>query len=189
MLNLRKLAGPAWLAVGLVAGLVAGGLVPHTPLHATATDRLENFAIATGPVDEGLEAVYYLDVLTGTLKAAVVSNQTPGFQARSEVNLNADLMKAVQAVNSRGGAGRPKAQLPSAPNYVMVTGLADIRRTGPARTRPSLGLVYVAETNTGIVLAYVMHWDQNTHSSNTPVVAPLTLWAFDQFTTAVVRTP
>ena len=48
MFDLRKLAGPAWLAAGLAAGLLVGSLLPHTPLHAVATDRLENFAIATG---------------------------------------------------------------------------------------------------------------------------------------------
>lgn len=196
MRYVRKSATLAWLALGLAVGLVVGGLLPQAPLHAVATDRLENFAMATGYVDEGVEAVYFLDVLTGTLKAAVVSNQTTGFQAKGEANLNADLMKVVQLLNGRTSdssrsatAPRPQVQVPTAPNYVMVTGIADLRRQGPSRTRPSRALVYVGETNTGIVMAYVMHWDQSMHAANAPYVAPLTLFAFDQFTTAVVRSP
>jgi len=187
---LRNYTGPAWLAVGLVAGLVVGGMLPHAPLHAVATDRLDDVAIATGAVDEEVEAIYFLDVLTGTLKAAVISRQTPGFQAKGEVNLNSDLQKAVQLVNSRAasGSGRPSIQTPTAPNYVMVTGFADLIR-GQARTRPSSALVYVAEVNTGVVLAYALQWDQHAHSANTPYVAVLQLRAFDQFTTALVRSP
>jgi len=196
MLDLQKHAGPVWLTLGLAAGLLAGALLPHAPLHAVATDRLEDFAIATGFVDPDVEAIYFLDVLTGSLKVAVVSNQNIGFQAKGEVNLNADLQKAVATLNvrtpnagPRGATTRPTIQMPTAPNYVMVTGQADLRGRGAARARPSLSLVYVAETNTGIVMAYVVHWDQGAHSANAPATILLSLWAFDQFTTAVVRSP
>ena len=59
-----------WLVavgIGLVAGLVLSGFWPHTPLYAVATDRIETFAMATGPVDDEVEAVYFLDFLTGDL--------------------------------------------------------------------------------------------------------------------------
>ena len=48
----------AGLAIGLVLGLIAGGLWPDAPLHATCTDRVDNFAIATGFVDDDIEAVF-----------------------------------------------------------------------------------------------------------------------------------
>ena len=53
-------------------GLVLSGLWPQTPLHATATDRSDTFAIATGAVDDDTEAVYFLDFLTGDLRAVVL---------------------------------------------------------------------------------------------------------------------
>ena len=47
---------PAWLAAGAVLGLIVGlnlaGVWPSVPLHATATQGLDKFAIATGLVDE-----------------------------------------------------------------------------------------------------------------------------------------
>jgi len=67
--------------------------------------------------------------------------------------------------------------------------MADIRRQGPSQTRPSRALVYVAETNTGVLLAYVLHWNSNLHSSDVPYNAVLQLWAIDRFSTALVRSP
>ena len=71
---------PACAGVGIVAGLVIGlniqGLWPSVPLHASATHGLERFAIATGLVDERVEALYFLDYLTGDLRAAVINPKT-----------------------------------------------------------------------------------------------------------------
>ena len=68
---------PAWLAGGALAGLIVGmnlsGLWPSIPLHATATQGLDKFAIATGLVDDSVEAIYFLDFLTGDLSAAVIN--------------------------------------------------------------------------------------------------------------------
>lgn len=189
----------AWLGIGLLLGLLIGGLWPDTPLHAVATDRLESYAIATGFVDDEVEAIYFLDVLTGTLKAAVVSNQRGGFQAYYETNLNMELAAAVESINirrrqatqpgSRGGPALPEVQMPQTPNYIMVTGSADVRRGMAGRTRPSQSLVYVAETNTGVVMAYLLPWDQSAHKANQPSGGKLVRWAGDQFTTALIRTP
>ena len=37
------------------------------PLHATATDRSASFSMATGPVADGVEGVFFLDFLTANL--------------------------------------------------------------------------------------------------------------------------
>ncbi len=179
------------LAIGLLLGLILGGLWPDAPLHATATDRVDNFAIATGFVDDEIEAVYFLDFLTGTLRVAVVSNVMPSFQARYEANINADLANVVAFINA-GGEGRNRSvtgqiQLPQTPNYLMVTGVADLRRGASARQRPGRSLVYVAETNTGILLAYAVPWSKEKHSANQPDYGVLKLWAGDQFSTAIKR--
>jgi hypothetical protein len=71
MFHVLKHRRLVWLGMGLVGGLILCGVWPQTPLHAVATDRSETFAVATGFVDEGIEAVYFLDFLTGDLSAVV----------------------------------------------------------------------------------------------------------------------
>ena len=185
-----------WLAVGLLLGTVIGGLWPYTPLHAIATDRSESIIIATGLVDESVEAIFFLDSLTGTLRAAVPSLQRmTEYQAMWEANASADLVACVRTVNGNvarlsGGKGaaaaRPAIQMPQAPRFLMVTGLMDIRQ-GSSRMRPSRSVVYVAEANTGIVMTYLLPWSVQMHTSNQPLRMPMTLWAADQFPTAVIR--
>lgn len=185
--------------VGVLIGMWLGGFMPATPVHAVATDRAENFAIATGWVDEGVEAFYFLDFLTGTLRAAVPSNQTREFRARFEANVLADLQKVIDVQNAglatvnaqRARAGQPPLpplQMPQNPRFLMVTGNLDIRRGGAARMRPSAAAVYVAEMNTGIVLAYVVPWNASAHAANQPQSGPLELWASDRFAAAIIRT-
>jgi len=199
MVYLWKRSWPVWLAIGLLAGLMIGGLWPETPLHAVATDRAENFSMATGFVDDGVEAVYFLDFLTGTLRAAVLSNQSRGFHAHYEANVNVDLAGVVQLSNAglaQTNAQRrkqnlpplPEIQMPASPNYLMTTGAIDIRRGAAARAQPAQAVVYVAETTTGIVLVYIIPWDRNAHMADLPSAAPLTLWAGERFTAALVQT-
>jgi hypothetical protein len=68
----------------------------------------------------------------------------------------------------------------------MVTGLMDLRQ-GSSRLRPSRCVVHVAEANTGIVMTYVLPWSIQMHNSNQPLRMPMTLWAAQQFSTAVIR--
>ncbi len=185
MTSLRKYGWTVGVVIGLLAGLMIAGLWPDTPLHAVATDRSDSFALATGFVDQDVEAVYYLDSLTGTLRAAVLSNRTQRFQAMFETNIHADLAKVIQAKSARGGG--TGVQMPQNPNYIMVTGMADIRRSAGQRLRPGQSVLYVAETNTGIVLAYVVPWSAERHSADQPQIDKLQLWAGDQFSTAVIR--
>ena len=80
-------ARAAWLGIGIVIGMVIGVVLPHAPLHATATDRQDTFAIATGMVDDGIEAVYMLDFLTGDLRAAVLNPNTRTFSSTFQRNI------------------------------------------------------------------------------------------------------
>jgi hypothetical protein len=197
MVHLRRHRWWVGLCVGLLLGLIFGGLWPDSPLHATATDRVQSFAIATGFVDDESEAIYVLDFLTGTLRAAVVSNRLPGgFQARYEANINADLTGTVTAMNAavpaagkrgRGAVMGPEVQLPQTPTYLMVTGMADLKRGSASRERPSRALVYVYETSTGVLLVYALPWSVEAHAANQPSGGQLILWARDQFSTAIKR--
>ena len=185
------------LSLGLLPGLILGGLWTNTPLHAVATDRTKDFCMATGIVDETIEAVFLLDSLTGNLRGAVLSSQTPGFQARYEANVLTDLARSITEVNVRisqenaarkrdGDLPRPQVRFPQAPRFMMVTGTSDLRR-GMARAQPGLSVVYVAEAQTGIVLAYAIPWSPNDHQTNRPYAGNLILWGADQFASTVVR--
>lgn len=148
MSNPLKSSRLLWLGIGLVGGLILCGFWPQTPLHAVATDRTENFAAATGFVDDGVEAVYFLDFLTGDLNALVLGRQGRGFVAMYGRNVIADLA-VDQAKN---------------PKYLMVTGAADMRRT-VGRVQLSPSVVYVAEVTTGNVAAYAIPWERAVYSA------------------------
>ena len=70
--NFRNTNGLVWLGLGLLAGFLMAGFWPSVPLHAMATDKIDTFSMATGPVEPEYEAVYFLDHLTGDLHAYVI---------------------------------------------------------------------------------------------------------------------
>jgi hypothetical protein len=171
---LRRRHGP-WLAIGLVIGGLAGvlvsGLLPSNSAHGVATDRYENFAIATGPLDNEVEAVYFLDFLTGDLKAAVLNINTGTFTAFYSYNILQDL-----------GIDPAKN-----PRYLMVTGVADLRRVGGSNVRPGASVVYIAELTTGKIAAYAVPWSPDLHKRGAPFQGALMPLDVTQFRTTAVR--
>ena len=133
------------LGIGLGIGMWFAGYWPNVPLHAVATDRTEGFAMATGSCDESVEAVYFLDFLTGNLSAAVVSKQNGRFNAFYTHNVLADL-----GVNPA-----------RAPRFLMTTGTVDLLRSGGKTNNLSRSLVYVAELQSGKVAAYAIPWSSS----------------------------
>jgi hypothetical protein len=161
----------AWMAAGLLLGGALAGFCPHAPLAASATDRYENFAIATGSVDDGVEAIYFLDFLTGDLKAAILSKQVPPrFNAFYQRNILNDL-----------GVDPTKN-----PRYLMVSGLNDLRRGG-SLLRPAIGVCYVAEITSGRVAAYSVPWDPTTHATGQMTTGGILRLDVAQFRTMPVR--
>ncbi len=143
----------AFLLLGLVLGLIAGlnfqGVWPaHVPLHATATQGQENYAIATGLVDNDVEAIYFLDFLTGDLQARVINPRTGEFNARFRYNIANDFGQA---------QGRN-------PKYLMVTGLANMPR-GRSNSQFAQSIVYISDASTGQTAAYTIPWNQGIQSA------------------------
>jgi hypothetical protein len=160
----------AWLVVGLILGLGLGGFLPHAPLHASATDHTDNFILATGLVDNQLEAVFILDSLTGSLKCAVLSTATGKFTSAFETSVLDDLgVKADQN-----------------PKFMMVTGAAVLRRQ-VGNFQPGRSVVYVTETTTGRVAAYAVPWSGGLATSLAPFKGQLFRLDVLQFRTAAVR--
>jgi hypothetical protein len=160
----------AWLSCGLVVGLVVGGWWPHAPAHAVAGDRHDNFAICTGAVEQGLEALFVLDFLTGQISAGVLSPQNGKFTALYSHNINKDL----QVDPTQG------------PRYLMCTGAAQIQARGAGMQRGSASVLYVAELSTGRIAAYTLPWAGNTAAGGV-VGAPFLLLDVRQFRANVVR--
>lgn len=158
-----------WLALGVVAGLFVSGLMPYAPLHAVGNDRGDTFAIATGPLDEEVEAIYFLDFLTGDLRAAALNPRMGRFNAFFQFNI----LQPMQIDVSKN------------PKFSMITGGADLRRgTGIPLGR---SVVYIAESTTGMVGAFATPWDRSVANSNKPITATLRMLDVRPFRTAAVR--
>ena len=127
------------IVIGAVVAANVSGLWPQIPVHASATHGQENFAIATGPIGVDVEVVYILDYLTGELKAAALNLQTAKFMSFFEHNISKDF--PVSGKN---------------PHYLMVTGMADMRKGGQGQLGSSI--VYVAEYTSGQIMAYGLPW-------------------------------
>ena len=72
------------------------------------------------------------------------------------------------------------------PQYLMVTGVANIRR-GRSRVRPSAAVIYVAELTTGKVGAYAIPWAPERHNAGATFSGSLVRLDVTQFRAAAVR--
>jgi hypothetical protein len=158
----------AWMAAGIVIGFILGGLLPDSPLHATATDRADNFALATGTIEEGIEAIFTLDFLTGDLNAYVLNPTTRNFSSMYHRNLLADFKIEGKA-----------------PKFLMVTGMADLR--GGGQSQFSESVVYVAELSSGLLGVYAVPFNPGSINRVNPQKQPLIPLTMLPFRTTAVR--
>lgn len=129
-------ASGLWLSQDGSNGLPQGLTLPPLEAHATASAAHDNFVIATGFVEDEIEGLFFLDFLTGDLKATVLNRRGPGFNAYYQYNIANDF--AVGAVKN--------------PKYLMVTGVArDLQGGG---NRLARCVLYVVEATSGQVVAY-----------------------------------
>jgi hypothetical protein len=145
-------------AATLLLGLCLGGMFPHAPLHAVATDRTESFLVATGMVDEGVEAIYLLDCLTGDLKATALGKTSGGFPAIFGYP-GTQLLKDFGLDPSKN------------PKFLMVTGMADLR-SGQQSTYGA-AVVYIVELSSGMIRAYAIPWNRTRFVARAPMVGQL----------------
>lgn len=163
----------ALLVVGMVAGaaLTASwhGLTSTPRAMATATHGSDNFAIATGLVDDGIEALYFLDYLTGDLRAAIVNRRNAQFTGFFRYNVLGDF-----------------AGIADSPKFLMVTGQADIPR-GRGTSQIGKSLIYVAEASSGQVAAYALPFNSTLNAAGAPQMGTFIRVAHGSFRDVYVR--
>ena len=131
-----------WLiavGIGLVGGLILSGLWPNTPLYAVATDRVETFAMATGPVDTESRPS------TSSISSPAISRPWCWGNSR-----HVDRLLPRQRLRRSGH--RPAEE----PQVSDGHGLVALRRGGGSRQQPSSAMCYVAEVTSGKVAAYAI---------------------------------
>lgn len=164
------------LATGLISGLLVGfGMLvgalvatdylssprvqwPETSLQAVATHGTDSFAMATGPISDGVEGVFFLDFLTGELTCSVINPRTGQLGGLYRHRVIQDL-----------GVEQGKK-----PSYLMVTGRANFR-SSVGNVRPADSVVYVADANTGRFAAYALPWNRSAAAYNFAQTNPMVL--------------
>ena len=160
MLNRWKQSRWTLLVLGLALGAPLGAVVavqfsrphmqlPTTFLHASATHGGTTMAIATGPIQEGVEGFFVLDFITGELTCSVLNPRTGQMGGAYRANVVADL---------GGEQGKQ-------PQYLLVTGAANFRTLG-GNVTPAESVVYVADANTGRYVAYWLPWNRQAAQYN-----------------------
>ena len=162
--NFRKTSALVWLGLGLLAGLLVAGFWPSVPLHAVATDKIETFSMATGPVESDYEAVYFLDHLTGDLHAYVVGRMgNGGFGVLQHCYRN-----VLQDFKTEGD---------KTPKFLMATGVCDLNRGGRGgAVMPSRSVLYIADVASGVAarLCRALQCD-GTHNAGRYFESPMAL--------------
>lgn len=125
------------------------------PLAASSSDSSDTLAVASGPISDDSEGVFFLDFNTGDLQCLVYYPRTGRFGARYFTNVRAQL----------GNTGKNS-------RYLMVTG-AIAHRASSGGARPGNSLIYVTDVTTGMFAAYAVPWDRNAESTGRPQGAPL----------------
>jgi hypothetical protein len=144
------------MLIGLYLGQNTGRTLP-IPLAASSADSSDSMAMATGPISDESEGVFFLDFNTGDLQCLVYYPRSGRFGAQYYTNVRAQL----------GNAGKNS-------KYLMTTGaIANRASTGGAR--PGNSLVYITDVTTGLFAAYAVPWDRNAEATGRTQANPLVL--------------
>ena len=149
------------MMIGMIATLAMNqpqSPLIELPLHATASDTGETMSMATGPIDDEMEGVFFLDFITGELACAVLNSRTAKLGGIFKTNVIKEL-------------GIEEAKKPA---YLMTTGRATfVGRTG--QQQPARCIIYVCDQNTGNFAAYSLTWNRTAAQKGVLQSGPLVL--------------
>ena len=162
--NIRKTSAFLWLGLGLLAGLMVAGLWPSVPLHAVATDKIDTFSMATGPVEADYEAVYFLDHLTGDLNGFVIGRTAAGGYGVLQRCYRNVLKEDFKTDNEK------------TPKFIMTTGVCDLSRGGRGGpVMPSRSVLYIADVTSGLAGVYAWTYNPTFHNAGRYAEPPFAL--------------
>jgi hypothetical protein len=156
---------------GLVLGLLLGQPSQKAPampdfselkLKAMASHGNDNFAIATGPIDDDVEGLYMLDFLTGDLMCLVL-NPKGGIAGQFKANVYGP--QGFSAKKGKKGS------------FLIATGSINGGITPAGRLAGSV--CYVVDSSSGEVLAFGFPWNKaatNTGAVQGPVMGLINKW-------------
>ncbi len=144
------------LGIGLLigGGMLIGSLatrsfqpnaqIPAQLLRGATADAGDSMAIATGPIDQGVEGVFFLDFITGRLSGGVLNpkNLSP---------LGAFFYDSVYRDLGIGDVKNPK--------LLMATGMMNVKSYSGNVTLAE-SIVYVVDTNSGNYACYGLPWNK-----------------------------
>jgi len=187
MLRARRIRSWGLVAAGIAIGLSLGGALAvglwvggqwnggqwndgqasgkHTAmpglgelkLQAMASHGSETFAIATGPIDEGVEGLFTLDFITGDLQCFIISPRTGGVGGKFKTKIALEIERGKK------------------PNYLIATGTF-ASTGGSAGPYKAAGCIcYVVDANSGEVAAYTFPWARGSIANNTPQAGEMKL--------------
>lgn len=169
-LLIAALVAALGVSVGMNLRQPSSAFMPEISAYASTAQGHDNFAVATGPVDQDVEAFYFLDFLTGDLRATALNPRKAGFNSFYEYNIARDF--------DVGAAKNPR--------YLMVTGTANIPR-GRGNTQIARSVVYITEVTTGRMAAYVMPFNSSAQAAGKPQKGTFLKIATVQLRSAFVR--
>lgn len=156
------LAGGAGATIALTVGFFLGqsnvadkAWQLPIPIDASSSDSSDSMAIATGPISDDAEGIFFLDFNTGDLQCMVYYPRVGRFGAHYYTNVRAQL-----------GSGGKNSK------YLMVAGAIANRATAGG-ARPGSSLVYVTDVTSGMFAAYAIPWDRNAESTGRAQAGPL----------------
>jgi hypothetical protein len=156
-------ASGALLGVGIFLGVVLTAALDvwpawETPLEAVASSSGDTMAIATGPIDEGVEGIFVLDFITSELTCQVLNPRFGKVGGLYRCNVAADL-----------GIEQGKQ-----PKYLLATGYLEVKQN-IGNVKPAHSVVYVADVNTGRYVAYILPWNKMAATNYQPQAAQMQL--------------
>lgn len=145
---------------------------PEQFLRAATADAGDSMAIATGPITEGIEGVFFLDFLTGSISGGVMNPKTMRpLGAFGYDSVYRDL--GIRDTNK-------------APKLLMATGMTNVRSyTGGITLADSI--VYICDTSTGNYACYGLPWNKAAINWNAFQPVPMVLLGTGSARAAKVR--
>lgn len=119
--------------------------LPPMELMAGTAARTKSLSMATGLIDNNVEALFVLDHLTGNLQCWLLNTKTGNVGGIYRASAATDL-----AVAGKSGT----------PEYIMTTGNFFFRGGTSGSNTPANSICYIGDANTGNVVGYSLTYNE-----------------------------